>query len=148
MEVENQWAYAAKRVVCFLIDFAVFWIVIVGLQFMNLDQSVVVNALVYLLYRGVLGSILKWGTLGRICVGLTLTTMERNGAVSVPAGILRELPIALAIAGPVLGLPLGLLVLTTLGPAVLALDAAFVVSRPDCRSLRDLLAGTLVVRSR
>lgn len=126
----------------FLLDAAIVWLVIVGLSRAGV-AAVAVNACVYLAYRGLGGALLP-ATLGRWILGLRLVSLS-GGAATVRQSLLREFPVALTLLGPLVGLFPGIAILFSLGPLLLAMDLAFVVSRTDRRSWRDVLAGTRVV---
>ena len=144
--------YPVRRVTAFAIDAAAVWFTIAALPQFGI-ATVAVNACVYLTYRGLGGALLP-ATFGRWVLGLRLVSLH-GGKMTVRQSLLREVPVALVLLGPLVGsmvgpaagLFLGLIILFSLGPMLLALDLAFVLIRPDARSWRDLLAGTVVVRS-
>lgn len=154
--VESLRPTAWRRAAAFLVDAAVVWVAarLVGLA---LGGSLFVNAALYLLYRPVLPLLWSDGTLGRALFGTRVQVVQEHNRPGLGRLLVRELPIALviaAIAGADLffsGATAVLLILFlafSVGPLLLGLDFLFVVTRPDRRSLRDLIAGTEVLRIR
>ena len=79
--------------------------------------------------------------------GLNLLSASGHSRPRLLVMLLRELPNAIALIGPAIGLTLGLVILTALWPAVLCVDLAFVALRTDHRSLRDVLTQTRVIEA-
>jgi len=139
--------YLSRRVGAFVTDMAVVWIAFAALEALpSFHESVVLNALLYLVYRSIPGSLMGKQTLGRHGFRLeVLSNKEGQVRPSLAQLIVREAPMAAVLLSPLAGLPLGLFLLFGVGPLVPLLDLIVAARREDRRGWRDLVAGTRVV---
>lgn len=146
----NQPGYVARRAAAFALDCALVWLLLVlQSEVLGLPNLVAVNAAAWLGYRGVIGAIAPASTVGRAAAGLRLVKAETDAQrAGVRRTMLRESPVAAVLLAPLMGLPIGFVLLFSGAPLLVALDFAFIVVRKDRRSLRDLLADTAVVLTR
>ncbi len=136
---------AVRRVLAFLMDGAGLWLVVGIGNLLGWEGSVVVNSLGYVVYRGVIPAFPGLDTAGRKLMHIAIEPTRRTPLAwraVIPA---RELPVAFALLSPVLGLKLGLLILFSGAPLLLAADFVFALTRSDSRTLRDLVFHTEVV---
>ena len=136
------------RVIALVVDAGIVWLamlLLVGIW--DGPGSQLCLGLTYAAYRGGLSGLTGF-TVGRRLAGITLL-----GPSGRPSGwirsTLREAPIAILLVTPtLLGGRIGLVGLFTVAPLVGLIDLAVCATRPDHRSLRDLVFRTRVERSR
>ena len=138
---------ATRRAIGFLIDTGLCWLAFYLLSLAGLT-FVLVNAALFLAYRGGVSAASGGVTVGRLATGTALKDGCSNDNVSLLRSVLREIPLAACLGGFVLvgALP-GLLLLFLVAPALMLVDWIAAVSSSGSIGWRDHLVRTRVVRT-
>jgi uncharacterized RDD family membrane protein YckC len=129
-----------QRLAGFLIDATLCWVVIVTLAAIGMSL-VVLNASIYLGYRVLFSRLVRTQTIGRAVVGVRV--QGANGdRISLLQALLRELPVAACLVGPLVGGLAGFVILFVGLPSLLVADAAVMGANRGAVGLRDLAART------